>query len=77
MSYMDDHGQSYSATIIRRHRGVYLASYTEHVDGIEDFDAYPTLAQAKRWVAQETGLGRRLRWEPDGENIWHATWETP
>lgn len=64
----------YSCTIIRRCRGIYLVSYN-NMDGVEDFDAYPTLAEAKRWAVEETGLGRRLRWKQEGDKIWHATWE--
>lgn len=48
-------------SIIQRGRGVYLAEAHFDLTGDHEFDAFPTLAKAKRWAA---GLidRKRLDW---------------
>ena len=62
---MPEHGTEYVVYIIARYHGrvrpVYLATFYDHVDGVEDQDAFHTLADAKRWGLHL--LGRKsARW---------------
>ena len=53
----------YMASIVRRQRGIWLANWSEDQYGTEEWDAFPTLAEAKRWCVE--GCGGRLEWRQD------------
>lgn len=53
---------TFIATITQRARGVYLASASENRDGLEEWEAFSTVAAAKRWCAKWCGVDR-LCWE--------------
>lgn len=59
---MNDSTTTYSFSITQRARGIWLANWSEDRDGEEGWDAFSTLAAAKRWCADKIDR-RRLPWE--------------
>jgi hypothetical protein len=66
-----------SCYITRRQRGIWLAHCMEDRDGTEEWDAFPTLAEAKRWGrAYLTEFNAAaLRWEEFAPDRWTASIE--
>lgn len=54
-------------SIVWRGRGVYLATTHHHRSGDQNYDAFPTLARAKRWVREQFDAPayRNIRWESE------------
>jgi hypothetical protein len=60
-----------TATIAHRRRGIWLCNCSEDEHGTEEWDAYGTLAEAKRWCAEWCGV-KRLRWTEYAPGAWIA-----
>jgi len=70
-----DYDNFYSLNIVARHRGrrrpIYLAAWQETVDGNYDYDAFHTLAEAKRWCLAVCGR-KRATWVEHKDDGGHA-----
>jgi hypothetical protein len=63
-----------SAYIVHMRRGIWLCHCSEDRDGTEGWDAFGTLAAAKRWCATYCGQ-QRLSWTEYAPNCWEASTE--
>lgn len=61
MSYPTNEPPHFSATVMKRARGVWLVDFTNHETGDLEYDAFATEAKAKRWANEQAN--QRLTWK--------------